>query len=113
MGGLDDGYVAVDADAGQEKDTAVERGFLDARDQLAEEGAEDPPTGDIDGPEGQREREEQVGQGQVHQIDVCGGLAVSHHPHHIDHHAVAQQADKGYNHIAGCHSTIVQALVCR
>uniref|UniRef100_A0A8D2NLH0 Uncharacterized protein n=1 Tax=Zosterops lateralis melanops TaxID=1220523 RepID=A0A8D2NLH0_ZOSLA len=90
-GGVDDGQVAVHANAGQQKDAAVEVGFLQHRDGFAHHSAEDPLVRSVSCPKRQAQSKEQVCHSQVEQVDVsdgAAGVAGGHHQHHqpIPHH---------------------------
>lgn len=101
LSGFDNGHVAVDANACQQEDAAVERQLLDTRDQLAQESAENPiGFVDVDGPEGQREREQQVSKGQVHQVDVCRCSVLVHGVHGKHHQSVPHETKEEHNDVA-------------
>uniref|UniRef100_A0A8C2TMP5 Uncharacterized protein n=1 Tax=Coturnix japonica TaxID=93934 RepID=A0A8C2TMP5_COTJA len=107
-GGVDDGQVAVHADASQQQDAAVEVGFLQHRDGFAHDGAKNPLVGPVGSPERQAEGKEQVGHSQVEQVDVGDGavhVAGGDHQHHqpVAHHAEEedQAVDEGYEVFVG------------
>lgn len=72
--GLDDGDVAVDADAEKQEHAAEEANLVDAKDELANVDPEDPGLGRAVRPEGKGQEEEDVRHGQVEQVGIGHGL---------------------------------------
>lgn len=100
--GFDDGEMTVHADAGQQEDAAVQRGLLKAWQDFAESRAKDPTAVSVHGPEGKGEAEEEVGQCQVHDVDVRAASALFHAADNKHHDAVAHCAQDKHNHVGDC-----------
>ncbi len=93
LGCFHDGQVAINTNACQQEDAAVKCGFLQAWNQFAHKCAEHPVAGvKVSSPEWESQGKEQVGDGQVHQVNVCRRPVVLHAAHYEDHHHVARQA---------------------
>lgn len=111
--GVDDGQVAVHTNASQQKDAAVEVGFLQHRDGFAHHSAKDPLVCSVGCPKWQAQSEEQVCHSQVEQVDIGDGaarVAGGHHQHHqpIPYHT--EDEDKAVDHH---HQVFVEGRVFR
>lgn len=112
--GMDDGQVAVEADAGQEEDAAVvvegEEGAAD----LAQGQAEHPLVGPLHGKQGEGEGKQEVGNGQVEEEGVGQGegagsaalrvsVAADDAQHqHVADHGQDEQQDVNSGGVAAC-----------
>ncbi|KAG7233899.1 hypothetical protein INR49_006461 [Caranx melampygus] len=67
----------------------------------------------IDSPEWEREAEEEVCNGKVHQVDICAASAVLHTANHIDNHTVANYAEDEHNDEVGDSSNRGVCAQCR
>ncbi|TNN60549.1 hypothetical protein EYF80_029272 [Liparis tanakae] len=95
LGDLHDSNVAVHANAGEQEHAAEEVDFVDRRHHFAEADANVPALDGVEGPEGQRAQEEEVGQRQVEQVHVGHGFqAVAHGGVDPNHHEVAHGAEE-------------------
>lgn len=68
---MDHGQIPVDGHDGEEKNAAVKPGEEDKSHNLADDLWEYPTPDVVDGPEGKTNGEDEIGDGQVEDEDVC------------------------------------------
>lgn len=110
-GGFGDGEVAVHADAAEEKHAAVEADLVDGVHGLAHHHAQNPHRHGVGRPKGERESEEQVGEGQVEQVHVRHGLESLEIKEGEDDQQVPSQAQEADDGVEGGHEPAAELPV--
>lgn len=109
--GFGDAEVAVHADGGEEEHAAVKADLVDGVHGLAHHQAQQPLPGGVGRPKGQREGEEEVGAGQVEQVDVRHGLEPLEIEEGEDDQQVSGQAQEADDGVKGGHEPLAELTV--